>query len=337
MSQHHRHHPSRDNSRWDRERGRSRSPSRHRSLNRQRSPNRHRDHADHRHRQHHHDHNNQYRHHRDRDDPSSPQDYHYQRSRHYEEDDDWGRRYDDHRSQRSHREASLPPEHPGEPNINVVLRHLPDRYQEPEIHKCLEDMGGDVDEVNLIRDRDTGESRKFAFVRFVSVGHATQFVEKHYPHFYMGRHRVRIDYSHNDNTKDDKSEWRCVRCGKYNDESRRNCIECKKPFGGGGGAYTRMKESETLKISDGVRDVSYVPNSLLLLRNLNTLSSEESVYRAVSTFPGMRRVLLIRDKLTRMSCEFAFVEFDSPHRTGAYRRDASGGSEPGNRLVRQSG
>lgn len=73
-----------------------------------------------------------------------------------------------------------------------------------------------------------------------------------------------------------------------------------------------MKESETLKLSDGTRDVSYVPNSLLLLRNLNTLSSEESVYRAVSGFPGMRRVLLIRDKLTRMSCEFAFVEFDSP-------------------------
>lgn len=62
---------------------------------------------------------------------------------------------------------------------------------------------------------DAGGSRKFAFVRFVSVGHATQFVKKHYPHFYMGRHRVRIDYSHNDSTKDDKSEWRCTRVGFF--------------------------------------------------------------------------------------------------------------------------
>ncbi|KAI9319442.1 hypothetical protein BX666DRAFT_1835478, partial [Dichotomocladium elegans] len=114
-----------------------------------------------------------------------------------------------------------------EPNINVVLRSLPDRAREEEIQKTLEEMEASVDEVTLIRDRDTGESRKFAFVRFTSVGHAIQFVEKHYPHFYMGRQRVRIDYCHKDGMREDKGEWRCTKCNNLNEESRRTCEECR--------------------------------------------------------------------------------------------------------------
>ncbi|KAG2218208.1 hypothetical protein INT45_008677, partial [Circinella minor] len=113
-------------------------------------------------------------------------------------------RYEDHQDYYYKEDDS-----PTEPNINVVLRNLPDRVQEHDIQKTLESMGASVDEVSLIRDRDTGESRKFAFVRFTSVGHAIQFVEKHSPNFYMKNNRVRIDYCNKEGTREDKTEWKC--------------------------------------------------------------------------------------------------------------------------------
>lgn len=67
-----------------------------------------------------------------------------------------------------------------------------------------------------------------------------------------------------------------------------------------------------MEINDGAKDVSYSANNMLLLRNLDNLSSEESIYQAVEGFRGIRRALLIRDKLTKMSCGFAFLEFDNP-------------------------
>jgi hypothetical protein len=48
---------------------------------------------------------------------------------------------------------------------------------------------------------------------------------------------------------------------------------------------------------------------MLLLRKLDHLSTEESIFTAVSSLQGVYRTLLIRDKMTKMSCEFAFVEF----------------------------
>lgn len=48
---------------------------------------------------------------------------------------------------------------------------------------------------------------------------------------------------------------------------------------------------------------------MLLLRQLDHLTTEESIFEAVSTLEGVYRTILIRDKLTKMSCEFAFVEF----------------------------
>lgn len=73
-------------------------------------------------------------------------------------------------------------------------------------------MNACIEEVSLIKSRETGESRKFAFVRFTSVGHAMQFVEKHRT-FHMKDFRVRVDYSHKNNGSLEKEEWRCATVG----------------------------------------------------------------------------------------------------------------------------
>lgn len=66
-----------------------------------------------------------------------------------------------------------------------------------------------------------------------------------------------------------------------------------------------------MAINDGASDISQMASNMLLLQNLDHLSSEESIFNAVKEYQGVRRVLLIKDKLTRMSCEFAFVDFNS--------------------------
>jgi RNA recognition motif-containing protein len=71
----------------------------------------------------------------------------------------------------------------------------------------------------------------------------------------------------------------------------------------------RTNETETIEINDGTKDTSATPTHLLLLRQLDHLSTEESIFNAVNSLQGVHRALLIRDKMTKMSCEFAFVEF----------------------------
>lgn len=168
-------------------------------------------------------------------------------------------------------------------------------------------MTASIDDVSLIKDRDTRQSRKFAFIRFTSVGHAIQFVEKNRT-FDMDSYRVRVDYCKKNKQEDEKEEWRCSKCGNFNVITRRNCVECKRSFISSSNEI-RTNDTETVEINDGTKDISTTPTNLLLLRQLDHLTTEESIFNAVNTLQGVYRALLIRDKMTKMSCEYAFVEF----------------------------
>ncbi|KAI8384021.1 hypothetical protein BD560DRAFT_420495 [Blakeslea trispora] len=224
---------------------------------------------------------------------------------------DSDKRYDDRRGGRRYEEENRYNERREHlpPNINVVLRNLPDRAKEADIYKKLSQMGASVDDVSLIKDRETGESRKFAFVRFTSVGHAVQFVQRHRT-FDMNSYNVRVDYSKRNNQDDEKEEWRCTKCGHFNPVSRRSCVECRQSFISAS-TEKRSYDTETIEINDGSKDMATMPNNILLLRQLDHLSTEESIYNSVQSFQGIFRAILIRDKLTKMSCEFAFLEFTS--------------------------
>ncbi|CAM0140067.1 hypothetical protein VKS41_005770 [Umbelopsis sp. WA50703] len=194
------------------------------------------------------------------------------------------------------------------PNINVVLRGLPENYLEQDIEKALVDMGASVDQVTLIKDRETGESRRFAFVKFTSVGHAEQFVSKNFPHIFMDRQRVRVDFSKKE-AKQAGTEWRCVKCGKMNDEMRRNCVECRMVNPNPTIPNQRPMDTETFVINDGIRDISSALSPLLLVRGLDQLTTGDSLLDAFGQCDGLRRALMIRERLTQMSSGFAFIEF----------------------------
>ncbi len=70
-------------------------------------------------------------------------------------------------------------------------------------------------------------------------------------------------------------------------------------------------------MNDGTRDIGNTQSPLLLFRGLDPLSGPQAIYQAMlsSSGPGkegakgMRRIILIKDKVTMASFGFAFVEF----------------------------
>lgn len=70
-------------------------------------------------------------------------------------------------------------------------------------------------------------------------------------------------------------------------------------------------------LNDGTRDIGNAQSPVLLFRGLDPLSGPQAIYQSMlsSSGPGkegakgMRRIILIKDKVTMASFGFAFVEF----------------------------
>lgn len=73
--------------------------------------------------------------------------------------------------------------------------------------------GARFDHVKLIRDRNTGASRGFAFVKFPKIELAEDFIEQNFPEIYMGNRIVRINYS-KDNSFHSAEDWKCDHVSK---------------------------------------------------------------------------------------------------------------------------
>ncbi|CAG8564071.1 8012_t:CDS:2 [Paraglomus brasilianum] len=72
--------------------------------------------------------------------------------------------------------------------------------------------------------------------------------------------------------------------------------------------------------NDGSQDIGQIPHHILLVRGLDPLTTEESLYNATSPLSPLRRVLLIKDRLSRMSWGFAFLEYND-EQTSSYVLD----------------
>ena len=61
-------------------------------------------------------------------------------------------------------EPAQPPQ--STPSPTVILLNLPASADEAQLRTFLVAVGAQVDEVTIIRDHETGYSRRFGFVRF---------------------------------------------------------------------------------------------------------------------------------------------------------------------------
>ncbi|KAG5513983.1 hypothetical protein PMAC_000605 [Pneumocystis sp. 'macacae'] len=211
-------------------------------------------------------------------------------------------------------------EGPGEPNIqsHMLLRRMCDMIVSIrgdgadglQLYQVIEELERRVREremcARLIRI-GTDESRCFAFAKFISVEHARQFIDAHFPYLYMGNNRVRISYSKENRGDDDG--WICRSCGINNYPRREVCFRCglaKQDATVAG----NLTHAAPLVLNDGSQDVSTTPSQFLLLRKLDPLTTEELIVKGMAKLQvPIVRVLLIRDRMTRQSWGFAFVEY----------------------------
>ncbi|KAK9325487.1 hypothetical protein V1517DRAFT_335822 [Lipomyces orientalis] len=220
------------------------------------------------------------------------------------------------RRRRSPRSRSVSPDRVGDllgtPNTDVMLQGLDPDLSETDLLSTIANLGGKVDKVIIIRDRNTKLSRGFGFARFLELQDACTFVENNYPTITCKSSRIRIAYSKERNEED--NGWICKFCDIVNYPRRMECYKCfaaRKDAIGGTAPTSSIRSHH--KQNDGSGDIGDIASQFLMLRGLNRLTTEENIAKAMSELGlrKFRRVLLVRDRVSKASWSFAFVEYAS--------------------------
>ncbi|KAJ9082572.1 hypothetical protein DSO57_1003343 [Entomophthora muscae] len=64
-------------------------------------------------------------------------------------------------------------------------------------------------------------------------------------------------------------------------------------------------------VNTGETDIGFAPSHMILVRGLDTLTTEEELYDAVRSISEVCRIWLIKDRFSHVSCGFGFLEFPS--------------------------
>ncbi|RKP22887.1 hypothetical protein SYNPS1DRAFT_25186 [Syncephalis pseudoplumigaleata] len=164
------------------------------------------------------------------------------------------------------------------PSEQIRFYGIPPDMTVDELQYALEQMGAVVETVSMPRHRDYDAPVGVAFAQFVSIGAAQEFMEKHGREVVIGNYTASLRYWHTPRRED----WECA------------------------------KQALAL-LNDGTRDIGTSAHHTVLIRNLDPLCDEEHVYGSVlmatDKVTTPLRVLLVRDRITRRSCSYAFVEF----------------------------
>lgn len=109
-----------------------------------------------------------------------------------------------------------------EPQVEVILQGLPIDFQEDDVRGIVEPRDIGLESVRIVRDRYSGESKGFGFLKFVEPQYAQVFVREFSPSIRMGQNWVRIAFSNNPSGSRETLR-RCVECDMANGAHREDC------------------------------------------------------------------------------------------------------------------
>eukprot|EP01102_Stenamoeba_stenopodia_P006394 TRINITY_DN174_c0_g1_i9.p1 TRINITY_DN174_c0_g1~~TRINITY_DN174_c0_g1_i9.p1 ORF type:complete len:731 (+),score=171.98 TRINITY_DN174_c0_g1_i9:466-2658(+) len=182
---------------------------------------------------------------------------------------------------------------------------------------------GAVEDVRLVRNKTTGESRGFAFVDFATVGDAVTLMsycpyDVEGPRLEIDGFSVTLSYGRemrnpppgnfNSSTPAQRAasqkaldaqyfnDWICPQCSGLNFARRVACYQCSTP---------KPANPET------AHDDREGPCSVLVIRGLDYNTTEDTIRNVFSKLAIIKDLRLIKDKLTGQSRGFAFIEFIS--------------------------
>ncbi|KAL8772947.1 MAG: hypothetical protein Q9209_001967 [Squamulea sp. 1 TL-2023] len=146
-----------------------------------------------------------------------------------------------------------------------------------------------LEDVRIIRERQTKVSRGFGFLRFPSIELSKAFLQRNYPSIYLyGEEsadndnqaaKVRIDFSREREERprgDKEGEWTCKICTFVNFPGRLKCFKCQSPQIGNLTTSIRSMNS-----GDSDASPNGTPSQFLLLRGLEPTVSEDLLAKGV--------------------------------------------------------
>ncbi|KAJ7172735.1 hypothetical protein C8R46DRAFT_1190468 [Mycena filopes] len=201
---------------------------------------------------------------------------------------------------------------PSEPSPHVIFLGLDPDFTEADLQKYLTSNGCSIETVTIIRERSSGSSKGFGFAQFPTIEHARSFVDPLFPFI-----QVPPPASHGASAT--AAFYTALETGLPHN-GRRVKIDFSQsatPHEKG-----RMNRGNT---NDGTRDIGNSQAAVLLFRGLDPLSGPQAIHQAMLSSSGvgkegakgMKRIVLIKDKVTMASFGFAFVEFVDPQSAAA--------------------
>ncbi|KRT80869.1 RNA binding protein, partial [Oryctes borbonicus] len=200
------------------------------------------------------------------------------------------------------------------PNNTIMIRGLAQHITENDIRQDIIQCGLMPKDIRLIRKKDTGASRGFAFVEFTTLAEATRWMEmKQGILMLQDQYRAIMQYSipkelcpSSEKAPSHKAsaDWFCIKCGAQNFKRRDNCFKCHA---------SRMESEEGGSGSD---EICNYATKTIMLRNLDALTTEDTVMSVLNTaIPDLVKkisaVSIGRDPLTSTSRGICYLGTES--------------------------
>ncbi|CAG7664880.1 unnamed protein product [Allacma fusca] len=193
-----------------------------------------------------------------------------------------------------------------EPNSTVMVRGLASHLTEQDIRADILKCGIMIKDIRLIRHRDTGASRGFAFVEFHSVQEATRWMDMKMGSLVLqDEYHASLIYSvpkvpFNEKSRVVLSDWYCTKCQGHNFKRREFCYKCHNP---------RPEDQDP----EFTEELSSHPTNTIILYNLDALTTEEGVLQAFKSRSSLasipiRSVRIARESVTNLSRGMCYVE-----------------------------
>ncbi|PIA36312.1 hypothetical protein AQUCO_03400305v1 [Aquilegia coerulea] len=241
--------------------------------------------------------------------------------------------YDDNRSERGEkrrdRDEKRSYEHSSvAPSATVVVKGLSQKTTEEDLYQFLAEWGP-LRHVRVIKERNSGISRGFAFIDFPSVEAARAMIDG------VGEDGLIVDgrklffeysskptggaggppfgqenaaKSNHGRSGGPLSDWMCIICGCVNFARRTSCFQCNEARSNDAPmADVTAYDSTSL----GKKGLEAGPTHVLVVRGLDENADEEMLRYEFSKHAPIKDLRLVRDKFTHVSRGFAFLHFHS--------------------------
>eukprot|EP01018_Ginkgo_biloba_P025081 Gb_12277 [translate_table: standard] len=230
------------------------------------------------------------------------------------------------RDEKRHQERT-----PVAPSATLVVKGLSQKTTEDDLYQALAEWGP-LRHVRVIKERNSGISRGFAFVDFPSVEAARKMLEGVGDEgLVVDGRRLFFEYSSKPTgglgapqtgqeniTKGPTqgsakgaaaaADWMCIVCGCVNFARRTSCFQCNEG---------RAEDAPAADVAasnpppTGKKGTEAGPTHVLVVRGLDENANEEMLHYEFSKHAPIKDLRLVRDKFTHVSRGFAFVHFHS--------------------------